>query len=157
MSEKEFLGSLSGISMSNLVFSIISLYSFGKIRSGTAAAIDEISNFGFNELLFSVCIMLLSSSLAVLITWFMGKNLLKYLQRANYSLISKVVILLITGMVLWFTGFIGLFILFISTCMGMLPALLGIKRTSNMGFLMIPCILYFSGLGGAIASFVLTG
>ncbi|MDI6825732.1 MAG: tripartite tricarboxylate transporter permease [Candidatus Aenigmarchaeota archaeon] len=155
MSEKEFLGSLSGINMSNLVFSIISLYSFGKIRSGAAAAIDEISDFGFNELLFSACIMLLSSSLAVLITWFMGKNLLKYLQKVNYTLISKVVVVLIIGMVFWFTGFIGLFILFISTCMGILPALLGIKRTSNMGFLMVSTMFYFAGLGGATSQFII--
>jgi putative membrane protein len=155
MSEKEFLGSLSGINMSNLIFSIISLYSFGKIRSGTAAAIDEISNFGLNELVFSACIMLLSSSLAVLITWFIGKKLLKYLQKVNYSLVSKIVIFLIISMVFWFTGFIGLFILFISTCMGMLPALLGIKRTSNMGFLMIATMLYFAGLSGSIAQFII--
>lgn len=156
ITEKEFLGALAGISMSNLVFSIVSLYSFGKIRSGAAAAIFQITEFGLNELIFSAFVMLLSSSMAVLITWLIGKKLLFYLQKINYKTLSKVVIFLIIGLVFVFTGFTGIFILFISTCIGILPVLFGVKRTSNMGFLMVPTTLFFAGLSGTISQFIIS-
>jgi len=153
--EKEFLGALSGINMSNLAFSIISLYSFGKIRSGAAAAIYQATEFGINELIFSAFLMLMASSIAVLITWLIGKKLLFYLQNVNYKTLSKIVILLIISLVFVFTGITGIFILFISTCIGVLPVLLGIKRTSNMGFLMVPTLLYFAGLSGIVSQFII--
>jgi len=58
-------------------------------------------------------------------------------------------------MVFSFTKFIGLFILFISTCIGILPQILGIKRTSNMGFLMIQTLVYFAGINSYILNFIL--
>lgn len=155
LSTREFLSALSGINMANLVFSIISLYCFGKIRSGVAAAIWQVTNFGIREVLFSVCVMIFSGSLAVILTWFLGKKMLSFLQRVNYKLLSELVICLIVFMVFNFSGFIGLFILLISTFMGILPQILGIKRTSNMGFLMIPTFIYFAGLNGLVMRFIL--
>lgn len=145
--QEEFLGSLAGINMSNLFFSIIALFSFGKIRSGTGAAISEIiSNFTIEWLLFSVGVMIFSGALSVLLCWFIGKKMLKMLEKINYNLLSKIIIGFTVIMVFWLTGFVGVFVLFISTCLGLLAILLGVKRTSNMGYLMIPTIINFSGL-----------
>lgn len=152
ITEKEFLGALAGIGISNLFFSIVSLYTFRKIRSGAAAAISQISDFSVKELIFSSFVMLSASSISFLITWFIGKKFLFYIQKVNYALLSKIVIILMIVLVFLFTGFIGLFILFISTCIGILPVLSGVKRTSCMGFLMVTTTLYFLGLNYMIAT-----
>jgi len=155
LSQNEFLGTLAGINMSNLFFALVSLYSFGKIRSGSAAAIDEvILEFGLEHLVFSVGIVLFSGALSVLATWYLGKKTLKTLERVNYRLLSQIIIGFTAAMVFWLTGIVGVFILIISTCLGLLAVLLEVKRTSNMGYLMIPTIIYFSGLTHVINSFL---
>ncbi|MBS3052196.1 MAG: tripartite tricarboxylate transporter permease [Candidatus Aenigmarchaeota archaeon] len=151
LSDKEFLGTLSGINMSNLLFSIVSLSSLEKIRSGTALAINEIVyNFNTEYLLFSVGILIFSGSLSVIFTWFLGKKTLLLLSKINYDLVSKIIILFTCTLVLLFTGFWGFFILIISIFIGLLPILFKIKRTSCMGYLMLSTIIYFSGLSNVI-------
>ena len=155
MNQKEFLGSLAGINMSNMFFALVSLYSFGKIRSGAAAAIDQvISDFNINHLIFSVGVILFSGGLSVLITWYTGKKMLKALERINYKRVSQIILMFTVGMVFWFTGVVGVFIMFVSTCLGLLPLLWGVKRTSNMGFLMVSTIIYFAGLTYLINGFL---
>ncbi|MEM5792847.1 MAG: tripartite tricarboxylate transporter permease [Candidatus Aenigmatarchaeota archaeon] len=145
--EEEFLGSLAGINTSNSIFALISLYSFGKVRSGAAAAIDSIiPHFNLNYLFLCIAIILLSSGLSVILCWLIGKKFLKALEKINYRIVSMFIIVFTTIMVLFFTGFIGLFILLVSTCLGLLPIIWGVRRTSNMGFLMLSTIIYFSGL-----------
>lgn len=155
LSQKEFLGALSGINMANMFFALVSLYSFGKIRSGAAAAIDQIIfEFGINHLLFSIGIILFTGGLSVLITWYVGKKMLKKLEKINYKRISQIILLFTAGMVFWFTGFVGVFIMIVSTCLGVLPMLWDIKRTSNMGFLMVSTTIYFAGLTYVINTFL---
>jgi putative membrane protein len=155
VTSREFLGVLAGIAMSNLIFSMISLYSFGKVRSGVAAAIQEVARFGFGELLLTLAISLVSGSIAAMLTWFMGKKLLDRLQGIDYALLSRLVMILMVGMVCALTGFVGLFVLLISTFIGLLPILLGTKRTACMGYLMVVTVLYFLGLSGAMTSFLI--
>jgi len=140
LGQNEFLGSLAGINMGN-----------GKVRSGAAAAIDAIiPKFGMNNLIFSVGVILFSAGVSVLLTWFIGKKSLKFLERVNYKLASQIILGFTVLMVLWFTGIVGVFIMIISTCLGLLPVLWGIKRTSNMGFLMVSTTIYFAGLAWMI-------
>ena len=44
------------------------------------------------------------------------------------------------------TGLNGLLILLVATSIGVLPPLLGVKRSSLMGVLMLPLILFYSGM-----------
>jgi putative membrane protein len=146
LSQNEFLGTLSGINTGNAFFALVSLYSFGKVRSGSAVAIDAIiPKFEMTHLVFSVGVILFSGGLSVLLTWFIGKKSLRLLEKVNYKIASQVILGFTVVMVLWFTGISGLFLMIVSTCLGLLPVLWGIKRTSNMGFLMISTTIYFAG------------
>ncbi len=151
LGQNEFLGALSGINMGNAFFALVSLYSFDKVRSGATAAIDEIiPEFGINNLIFSVGVILFSAGISVLLTWYIGKKSLKFLEKINYKLASQIILGFTIAMILWFTGIVGVFIMVISTCLGLLPVLWGIKRTSNMGFLMLSTTIYFAGLAWMI-------
>lgn len=146
LTQKEFLGSLSSINIGNAFFSLVSLHSLGKIRSGAAAAINEIiPEFQLSHLIFSSGVLLFSGGISVIMTWWIGKKSLSTLQNINYKKVTKIIIIFTALLVFLFTGFIGIFILLVSTCIGFLPLIWGVKRTNNMGFLMIPTIIYFSG------------
>lgn len=156
LDQKGFLGTLAGINMSNLLFSIVSLYSLHRIRSGAAAALEEVMyDFGINELLFSIGIMMFAVGISGILTWITGKKFLRFLQRINYKFLSKMIIIFTVVIVGLLTGIVGLFILFISTCLGLLPLIFGVKRTSNMGYLLIPTIIHFAGLNHIIYELLL--
>jgi putative membrane protein len=53
------------------------------------------------------------------------------------------IIILITGMAIYFSGAIGLLILVTATAIGILPPLLQVKRSMAMGCLLLPVILFF--------------
>lgn len=156
LSQTEFLASLAGINTSNMFFALVSLYSFGKIRSGAASAIERvIPYFTLNHLVFSVGAILFSAGLSVVITWYIGKRLLGVLEKVDYKRVSIMILAFTVGTVFWLTGPVGVFIMCVSTCLGLLPILWGVKRTSNMGFLMLSTILYFSGLTHVVSNILL--
>jgi putative membrane protein len=147
LEEKEFLSSLAGINSSNMFFAFISLYSFGKVRSGSAAAVKSVlGEFLIKDMFFSVGVLLFSAGISVIATWFLGKRFLGLVEKINYRTLSIIIIVFTVLMVILLTGFVGLFILLISTCIGILPLCWEIKRTSNMGYLMMTTTLYFTGL-----------
>ena len=147
LGQNEFLGALAGINVSNAIFALVSLYSFGKVRSGSAAAVEAIlPKFTLGYLIFSAGMIAISCGISAILVWVTGKKLLKFLERLNYKLVSKIIFIFTVMMVFIFSGLIGVFVLFVSTCLGVLPIFWDIKRTSNMGFLMVSTIIYFSGL-----------
>ncbi|RLE48229.1 MAG: hypothetical protein DRJ31_07615, partial [Candidatus Methanomethylicota archaeon] len=145
LKESGFLGALAGINMSNLLFSVVSLYSFGKIRSGAAVALDRILlKFETEELLFSCGVFLFSAGVSAIGAWIIGKKFLRLLQRINYRKVSIIILVFTVLLVFVLTGLVGLFVLVISTFLGLLPLVLKVKRTCNMGYLILPTTLYFS-------------
>lgn len=147
LSNTEFLGALASINASNLLFSVISFYSLGRIRSGIGAAISEsVGHYDLSLLVTSLGVILFSAALSAMLTWFVGKRMLSVVQRANYKLISSVIIAFIVFTVFWLTGVVGLVVLAVSTALGFLAIFWNVKRTSNMGYLMLPTALYFAGL-----------
>lgn len=147
VSQEQFLGSLASINASNLFFALLALFSLGKIRSGLTVGINAIvDDFDLSWLLLSMGSILFSVGISVALCWFFGKKFLELIETLNYNFLSKLIIVLTVIMVWWLTGFIGLFILIISTSLGLLSIFWDVKRTSNMGYLMLPLILYFSGV-----------
>jgi putative membrane protein len=53
------------------------------------------------------------------------------------------VVFVVTVLVLIFSGFLGLFVLIVSTSIGLIPNLAGVGKNNAMGCLLLPVILYF--------------
>jgi len=138
--DEEIVSSLAAINIANLFLSLVMLASTGRVRSGLS---DALAIIDFKEfLLLSVGALLFSIGLSALACFWFGKKLLFLLEKVDYKKLSYTVILFLLIIVYAFSGFVGLFILLVSTSMGILPLMLHVKRTCNMGFLMIPVILY---------------
>jgi putative membrane protein len=67
----------------------------------------------------------------------------KLIAKVNYRYLSIGIICLIVSLVFYFTSFLGLFILSISTSIGLIAPLRKVGRNNAMGCLLLPVILYF--------------
>jgi len=148
---RSFLITISGINVANDVFSLISVFLVGNARSGTSVAIQDIlGELMFFDVLYLVGVIMLTASIAAVLTKFLGKIIPKYLEKANYKLLTISVIVFITCLVLLLTNPFGLLILFTSTSLGLLCSFLEIRRSHCMGILLIPSLLFFTNLNGTV-------
>jgi putative membrane protein len=150
---RNFLVTLSGINLSNEAFSLISLFLVNNPRSGASVAIQKIlTQLTFYDVLLLVGVICFVSGIAALLTMFLGKRIPNLLAKLNYKYLSIFVITFVLVMIFLLTGFYGLLIASTSTSIGLLCASLEIRRSHCMGVLLIPSILFFSGLNGVVLS-----
>lgn len=145
--DKEFLVSVGGINTAVALFSLVSLYSIGRPRSGAAVAVARIlGSFGLNELILLVASGLIATGIAAILTLKLSKKFLKLVEKVPYDKLSLGIIAFLILLTLIFTGPLGLFVLLISTAIGLLAPLTGVKRSLCMGVLILPVIFFYSGL-----------
>lgn len=148
---RSFLISLSGINVANEVFSLNSLFLVNNPRSGASVAIQRVlTELNLYDVLLLTGVICFVSGIAALLALYLGRKVPKILAKLNYKLLSYSIIIFITAMVTILTGIYGLLILFTSTSIGMLCAYLEIRRSHCMGVLLIPSILFFSGVSIAL-------
>ncbi|MEM5801900.1 MAG: tripartite tricarboxylate transporter permease [Candidatus Aenigmatarchaeota archaeon] len=150
---RSFLATLSSINISNEIFSLISLFFVGNPRSGASVAIERIlGKLNFHDTLILIGTICFTSSMAALLTIFLGKIIPKFLIKINYKILSLIIILFLLSMISISTGLNGLLIVFTATSIGFLCNLLGVRRSHCMGVLLIPSIFFFAGLNPTIIS-----
>jgi len=143
LKDEEVVGSLAAINAANMFLSMLMLATTGKVRSGLTEALSPTD---FKEFLLLGCgSVLFSAGISAIICFLLGKRVIKLLESIDYKKLSYVISLSLALMVVFISGLVGLFILLVSTCIGMLPLLLHVKRTCNMGFFMVPVVLYYIG------------
>ena len=144
---KEFLVSIGGINTATAIFSLVALYTIGKPRSGAAVAVKKlVENFGINELILVVAAGLIATGIASLLALFLSKRFLNVMEKISYKKLSLSIIIVLIGLTIFLTGWIGILILFVSTMIGLLAPLLNVKRSFAMGVLMLPIILFYFGI-----------
>ena len=144
---REFLIALGGINTSSIIFAFMMLYLLGKTRSGASWAISQVLyNFAVPELHIFFAVSAISVFISAIATLYMGKLLMRKFVMFDYAKMTKIIILSLVVLILAFTGIVGLLIAFTGMCTGLLAVKIGIRRTHLMGFLLLPTILYFSGL-----------
>ncbi|RLI94337.1 MAG: hypothetical protein DRO94_03125 [Candidatus Altiarchaeales archaeon] len=143
---RNFIVSISAINTSDAIYSFISLYTIHNPRSGVATIVGKIINMDFNVFLLIIGVVAFSAVIATQIHLIVGRIALNLFHRINYRILSGVSMAIILILVYIFTGIFGMFILFVSTSIGLLPIMTKISRTHLMGVLLLPTILYFIGI-----------
>ena len=139
-----FLILVGGINTVNFTFSLATLYTLQKARNGAVVAILEIlKRINFEQLLIFLFAALIAGCLATSLTLYFAKIFSRWIVKVNYRMLCLSVIAFVTLMVIYFSGFVGALILITSTAIGIIPALLGVKRSMAMGCLLLPVILFF--------------
>ncbi|MEM2874402.1 MAG: tripartite tricarboxylate transporter permease [Candidatus Hadarchaeales archaeon] len=150
----DFLISVSSVNTSKALFSFVALYAIGRARSGAAVAVEKLVSVGFPELLLFVGVSMLAGGISGLLHLKLGRFMAKGIKNIPYRMLSLSVAAFIAIMTFIMTGPLGLLVLAVSTSIGMLPALVGVRRVHCMGVIVLPCILYFSGLKGGFMRFL---
>jgi len=143
---RNFIVSVSAINTSDAIYSFISLYTIHNPRSGVATMVGKIIDIDFNGLLLIIGVIAFSAFVATIIHIRIGRIAMSLLNIVDYKTLSLISIILILSLVYIFTGFLGIYILLLSTSIGLLSILTGISRTHSMGVLLLPTILYFLGV-----------
>jgi putative membrane protein len=140
---EEFLVSISGVNTANALFSLVALYAVDKPRSGAAAAIKELVTMNGDILIQMLVIIIAVGAASYVAAIAFARGFADIISRLNYRRLCLGVLAGLTAMTLAFTGWFGLFIFVISTIVGMISPLAGIRKTHAMGVLMLPLIVHY--------------
>jgi len=150
---RNFLVTLGSINTANELFSLSSLYLVGNPRSGSSVAISRIlPELELNEVLLLIGSICLAGGIASIVTVYLGKRIPKFLVQINYTSLSLGVIIFMCVMIFVLTGLYGLLIAFTSASIGILCTNSGVRRSNCMGCLLLPSLLFFSGLNPLVLS-----
>lgn len=139
---------LSAINTANSFFVLSALFLILRPRSGAAIVVNELVEV--NEwggtlpptvLVLLMIAALVASCLGFYLTLTLGARLANIMPRVPYGKLAWGIIGFIVIMVLAFTGPLGLLVLTVSTSIGMIAPLTGIRRSHAMGVLLLPVIL----------------
>lgn len=128
----------------NFLLSLVTLYTIEKARNGAIVAVLEIiGNIELPQLCAIVAATLVVAGIATYLALYFARFFSNLISRVNYKLLCITIIICTFVLVFIFSGFLGLFVLVTSTCVGLIPIHLGIGKNHGMGCLMLPVIIYF--------------
>jgi putative membrane protein len=102
----------------------------------------------------AVAAMAISGALSFLLLLPLSRLVIRVVARLDYRKLSFVVLLFILGIVLWFTGWMGISISIVASGIGLIPVLWHSRRMNCMGVLLLPLCLNIAGLGTTLAGWL---
>jgi len=141
---KSLLVLLGGINTANFVFSLITLFVLNKARNGAIIAVTKLQpTINFMDFFVIIGAALITAAIASVLCLYIGRKISKYITCINYTALNLIILTIIFGITLYFTGIIGIIVLLISTLVGLIAPLKGVAKSNAMGCLLIPSILFF--------------
>jgi len=140
---------LSSANTSTNFFVIATLFILMKARSGFAIVIKHMIgisqwiNYPSSLFLLLLCSALLSATISLYLTKFMGKLIAGKIRNINYSSLLIISMAIIVSMVILFSGVIGLLIFMVATLIGIISIKMGVRRSNLMGVLLLPLMLFY--------------
>ena len=102
-----------------------------------------LENITLNHVMIILTAGMLTGILSFYLTLFLAKYFSKFISRVNYTYLSIIILLAIFSVVFIFSGFLGIFILIISTATGLFGILSDVRRINLMGCLVVPVVLLY--------------
>jgi len=142
--DEGFLTLVGGINTANMLISIGTIYILDKARNGAIVAVKELlGKINLQEVILFLIVALIVGSIASLLALRISKSFAKHIFKLNYRRLVLSIIILISVMVFYFDGFIGLLILITAVVIGLITSFWQIGKNHLMGCLILPVILYF--------------
>ncbi len=142
--ERQFIATCCSINTANAIFALIVLYLFGKARNGALlhvqSLLDTLSKSEFS-ILFAI--MLCASGLSFVVLLQLSQILLKRISSIKYSVVTLVGVGVQLIIIAILSGPTGLLLCTIAFCIGIMPPLLNVNRTTLMAFLLMPVLLTY--------------
>ena len=155
----EVIAVLSSVNTAVTVMVLGFLYMVGRPRSGAALALNMIYPIDIwgtleppSDFVRLVAITIIAGLFSVPVMIKLSKGMLKLHELIPLRTMVISVIVFVSALVWFSTGFIGLGVLVIGTLMGLMPPRIGIRRSHGMGIILVPIMVYtfsqqFDGFG----------
>jgi len=141
---ENFLVLLGTISTLVLGLNFAALYIIDKSRSGAGIIIQRfIPEISSIQLWLLLAVMLVSGSIAVLLSLFFARKFSVFISKVNYRKMNVVILLILIIMSIFISGWLSLLVLVTATALGIVAINSGVRRIQLMGCLIIPVIMYF--------------
>jgi putative membrane protein len=124
-------------------------------RGGMAAMVKSIHTpYTIADFYGALGIVAISGGIAFLLMIPITKWMIKLIEKIDYRVISKYTLLVVILIVWSMTGWQGLLIMSVSTCIGFIPVMFYSRKMNCMGVLLLPVTLNMAGLGPKIVEFM---
>jgi len=137
---RKFLALVASIAASHTIFAFGSLLSIGKAREGALAIINEAHPLGAGDLPVLIGALLLSMGVSAFFLMKLSRHAGALAAFDTRTLNLGVLAYLVSAVAI-ISGAEGLLLFATATALGLLPPLLGIRRTHVMGLIIVPSIL----------------
>ncbi len=134
---------LGVIASASMLFSLLTLYSFGKARNGSISVLGNIFSLDAGSTAALLAIAAATAAVSCLSVMLISRLFLKLLRKANYALLCWAIIIFLVLFVLIISGPLGTAVLAVATAIGIIPILTKTSRQLLMGCLMVPVIGYY--------------
>ncbi len=145
---EQVIMTLSGVNTANVFFCIETLFLFSRARSGATIAISRLLDVQPWEgsvipvtLIYFLIVVLIAAPFSFFITLSIGKQFALQFAKLPYRKLLSGIALFLGALVFMFTGALGLLVLLVGTCIGLIPIQCGVKRSNAMGVLLVPIIV----------------
>ncbi|MCS7123397.1 MAG: tripartite tricarboxylate transporter permease, partial [Candidatus Aenigmarchaeota archaeon] len=126
------------------LFSTASVYLIGNPRSGASIYLEKmVEKLELKHVFLVFSTFGLSLAISSFLILKFSQRVFKIIEKIDYKNLTLSLISFLIFIVFVFTDFLGLFILFIGTLIGILNIRFGVNRSFSMGFLILPTILFF--------------
>jgi putative membrane protein len=142
-----FISLNSAVVSSKLFYDFAGVYIIGKARTGAAVVVKEsLVGISLNQFVFIVLAILIAFSLSLAILLFLYKPVIKKIFSKKFRNPAPYLFVFLLVLLFIYSGFTGVFIASVATAVGLIPAFLGIKRSYSLGALILPSLIYATGL-----------
>jgi putative membrane protein len=144
LGDNGFMVLMGSIGTVNFILSMATLYVLDKARNGSIIAVQQlISSVDTAMLCIFLSATLISGSIAAFLVLRIGRLFSELITKVDYQKLVFSIIMFITALVGFMTGWLGLLILAAGTAIGIIPAITKITRTHGMGCILVPVMSYF--------------
>lgn len=127
-----------------MIIGLIALIILDKTRNGAVVVIKKlVPTITPGYFIILVSTSLIAGGLSCFIAKFIASKSANLLGKVNYQKVCFSIIIFIIILAFFFSGWLGLLILTVSTAVGILPSILGVQKNNLMGCLLLPVILFF--------------
>lgn len=145
-SPRQFLVAVSGVNTANAVYALVGLYTLGKARSGAVLAIQDLIHLDGRTMVTLLSCGLIAAGIASVTALYITRKLLEVLPSFSYRNLMAFTCVILAIAVWATTGYTGLLVMAVGCCIGVLPLLVGVRRSHCMGVLLFPILIYYLGL-----------
>jgi putative membrane protein len=101
-----------------------------------------------------MAVMAISGGLSFLLLLPLSRFMIKLVTKINYRSVSIITTFILFAIVFAMAGWMGLLIMLVATCIGLIPVLWHSRRMNCLGILLIPMFLNMAGLGVPVLQFL---